>query len=254
MTDPPVLVKSPRERHPERVPAARTLAADLTRRGRHVEAGWLLLGLVAAELVRRPPVAPEAVALANQAAAAFLRGDAEPLADDVAAAAREGHLGTRRDPAGRRVPGLITPEATTAGVLGALDALDGPLDPTALLGWYASLGLAVEGARVAERRKRFLDAARLWGSAQRPLDAARAFVGAGDDRAAIDAILTLPQGHRLYRASCVALATLCARTRRLDFAVDHFLGAFLAEPPRDGKESDAFALLADLYRESGRPA
>ena len=249
MTDTPSFARSPRERHPEAVASAHEIAATLVKRRRSPEAGWLLLGMVAAELQRKPPIAPGACGLARAAAAALRNGGQASIATEIEAAARDGRLGQVGDFPGR---GLLAAGTLRSGLLGALDAMVSELDGGTILGWYALFGLHADGARLAERLQRHADAGRLWKAAGRPLEAARAYATLGDDAAALTALVSLLPTHRLYRPACVALARMALRTERLDFEIDNFLGDFLADAPRDAREADALAQLATLYGLYGR--
>lgn len=249
MTDSPSMARSPRERHPEAALPASELAAKLAGRRRSIEAGWLLLGMVAGELQRKPPLAAGATALASKAAAAFRAAGEAPLALEVEAAIRGGRLGQFGEHSGRVV---LTSAAIRSGLLGALDLLAMDTEVGAILGWYALFGLHADGARLAERHKRHADAGRLWHAADRPLESARAYAALGDDNAAIRALLSLPTRHRLYRPACIALARMALRAKRLDFEIDNFFGGFLATAPEDPREVEALRQMAELYGLYGR--
>jgi hypothetical protein len=105
-----------------------------------------------------------------------------------------------------------------------------------------------DAARMAYKLKRFGDAARLFEDAGMAFEAAACFSEAGDHPRCLDAVVRVPREHPKYRLAAAQAIRLAADLNVLDFKLDHFVGPFVADGPKDERDLEALYSLAKLYR------
>ncbi len=110
-----------------------------------------------------------------------------------------------------------------------------------------------DAGRVAYRGGRFADAARHYLDAAMHFEAAACLYRAGDAARCLDALVRVPRDHAAYRRACqMAIRVACERDA-LDLTLDHFLSRYLAAPPRDEHDLEAFERIAKLYELRAMP-
>ncbi|RME20936.1 MAG: hypothetical protein D6798_19260, partial [Deltaproteobacteria bacterium] len=267
----PQLVYSARERDAGCVPVARTLARRLVAQGRPADGGWILACVVAPELWRPAALETSARVLALDAAellagggevlaaaelylAAGDRGRARRLVERLGNPTAMRRLNEAEEPRLMLSQGGLTGEgavttlrAIRTRALEALTETDDLVAEEQLLTLLELLGLDTPAARLAERQQEFARAARAWERAGEPIKAARAAYRGGDTERVLEILVKVEPDHPEYRAACVLAIRLAARLEWLDYALDHLVGDFIEQPPRNDAEREAFALLARLY-------
>ena len=105
-----------------------------------------------------------------------------------------------------------------------------------------------DAARMAYKLKQFPVAAQYFDEAGMPFEAAACFAEAGDKRRCLDAVVRVPREHPKYRVAAAQAIRVSTELGALDFKLDHFVGPFIADGPKDDREADALYALAKLYR------
>lgn len=273
---PAQLVFSPRERAPAVVPVARQLARALQEAGRDADAGWLLLSLVAPELIRTEPLAAPSRTLARDAAELLASGGELLAAVEVRLALGEvpfalsllqarGHeelvakVKAHEDPPQLLVQAGLDGSLRVASVsvvrAHAARGLEGTVtvsNAEKVLPLAQLLGLHGHVARMAAAVGQHERAAQAWLDAGDRIAAARVFHQLGDPSRALDALVLVEAQHPDYRKACVFAVRLAWKLERLDFDLYHLLGDFLASTPQNPAEADAMALLAELFERHGQ--
>lgn len=271
------LVFSPRERAPSVVPVARQLARTLQDAGREVDAGWLLLALVASELVRTEPLAAPSRTLARDAAELLATGGEVLGAAEVRLALGEqafalsllqgrgldeliAKVKAHEDPPQLLVQAGLDGTLRVASVpfvrSRAAKALEGTVNVSnaeKVLPLAELLGLHAHVARMAAAVGQHERAAAAWLAAGEKIAAARAFHQLGDPARALDALVLVDPQHPEFRKACVFAVRLAWKLDRLDYDLYHMMGGFMDSQPLNAAEAEALALLAELFERHGQP-
>ena len=113
---------------------------------------------------------------------------------------------------------------------------------------YARIKAFSDAGRVAYKLKRFAVAAQYFEDAGMAFEAAACFAEAGDKRRCLDAVVRVPRDHPKYRIAAAQAVRAASDLGALDFKLDHFVGPFVADGPKDEREAEALYALAKLYR------
>jgi hypothetical protein len=263
---PAQLVFSPRERAPAVVPVARQLARALQEAGRDADAGWLLLSLVAPELIRTEPLAAPSRTLARDAAELLASGGELLAAVEVRLALGEvpfalsllqarGHeelvakVKAHEDPPQLLVQAGLDGSLRVASVwvvrAHAARGLEGTVtvsNAEKVLPLAQLLGLHGHVARMAAAVGQHERAAQAWLDAGDRIAAARVFHQLGDPSRALDALVLVEAQHPDYRKACVFAVRLAWKLERLDFDLYHLLGELFARHGQAGPGEELRAL------------
>ncbi len=272
----PQLVFSARERNASIAASVRLLSRALIEADRRRDAGWLLLSVVAPEIIRTEALASPAKALARDAGELLAAGQLVTTAaevflaigDEQRALALLHHFGEEAliakvkafdDPPQLLVqsgltgtPDVASPDRVREGAATALEGAEALLDADRLLPLLELLGLMEQAARLAAAQGDTLRAARAWLAAGDRVAAARAFGSAGELNEALNALLPIAADHPEYRVACIFAARLATRLDRVDFELFHMIGEFVGTAPANKAESDAMAMVAELFQRHGQ--
>lgn len=272
------LVYSARERSPAVVPTARQISDLLSARGAGGDAGWLLLAMVAPELVRPGRLEAPTRALARDAAELLAVAGETMAAAEIYLALEDRARATallRR--AGRSElaaqltetedsPKVLVQRGLDGGPLiasfqvvrdrlaAALARLDADaVEPERMLALSEVLGLDQQAAELAAGLGRYEQAADAWVRHGDRIAAAKAYHQAGASHKALEALVRVERDHPAYRQACVFGIRLATHLGQLDYELYHLLRAFLKEGPWNKSESKALQQLADLFDSNGQP-
>lgn len=272
----PQLVFSARERNASVAGTVRQLTRALIEADRRKDAGWLLLAVVAPEIIRTEALASPAKALARDAGELLAAGGLVTTAaevflaigDEQRALALLHHFGEEAliakvkafdDPPQLLVqngltgtPDVASPERVREGAAKALEGAESLLDPERLLPLLELLGLMEQAARLATAQGDPLRAARAWLGAGDRVAAARSFGNGSELHEALNALLPITSDHPEYRVACIFAARLASRLDRFDFELFHLIGDFVGSPPANKAEVEAMALVAELFQRHGQ--
>lgn len=273
----PQLLFSARERDPHLAGLVRQISRGLIEGGRHEAAGWLLLALVAPELVRGGELAAPARALAHDAAEqlaagrqvvasaeTFLaigeRGSAVALLQRFHEEALLERIRTFDEPLPRLAamglggrPFISDAERLREEAARALRPLPSVVEPERLLPLMEQLGLHAPLAELAGSLGRQDLAAQAWMRAGRRVEAARAFAASGEWESALQALVRIGPDEPEHRMACVVAARLAARLDRVDYDLFHMVGPFMATRATNRGEAEAMKALSELFQRHGQP-
>ncbi len=117
----------------------------------------------------------------------------------------------------------------------------------AALTGYAQLRRYADAGRIAFGLGRLTEAARYYQEAAHFFEAAACHHRAGDSRKCLEMLLRVPKDHPAYRKASLQVVRIATEHRLVDYQTDHFLSRYLAQPPADEHDLDAFERLAKYY-------
>ncbi|NOY25666.1 MAG: serine/threonine protein kinase [Oligoflexia bacterium] len=269
------------------------MAEKLNGQGRGADAGWLLLALVAPELVRPQPAEAAAQALAREAATllgtagetlasaevhlvlgetsravALLRHhQLDDLADSVADSEELPQVLVQQGLGGHPCTASLSVLRARARQALDLDAVTAALDPAApdpvrprtaellqIMEMAEILGLWSDAGRLAEVLGHPLRAGESWLRAGRGMEAAKQFHVIKADERALEALLSVTPDDPSYREACVIAIRLGAQLKQVDFSLYHLVRGMLETGPQTRAEASALMLLARLLEDEGHTA
>jgi tetratricopeptide (TPR) repeat protein len=116
---------------------------------------------------------------------------------------------------------------------------------------YERARMPTEAARVAARAGWFAEAAKSFGEAGLHYESAACYCRAARNDDALAAALRVAREHPTYRKAAQLAVRLAEARGAVDLTVDNFLTRYLAAPPQDEHDLDAFDRAARLFERQG---